>query len=193
MSGAVRRPGSIVGRLAAALAVAGPAAARATPPGSLAVLELAAARLLVAPDRTDGRGPSIPVPTLALARDDRDEEGGGPAARLPRWVRRIFWRWDTYDGEGYGFRPRGEKDGWFVLGEYERPQGTQPLDFEPYEELDSPRRRPVAGDDARSVGAVLDLSELPRMLLALGAGGGRGHLHAYLGWRVTVGEQAGGR
>jgi hypothetical protein len=34
------------------------------------------------------------------------------------------------------------------------------------------------------------MTALARMLAALGAGGGRSHLHAYLGWQVTLGAAA---
>ncbi len=191
MSGAVHRARRRLGALAAALAALAPGAARGGPTGSTAVLELTASRLLVLPGRDGGGATALPIEALRLdARDASDDDDA--SARLPAWVRRIFWRWDTYDGEGYGFRPRGGRDGWFVGGEYERRQGPQPLVIEPEEEADSPRRR-VVGEDARSVGAVVDLSEIPRLLLALGAGGGRRHLHAYLGWAVTVGDPRGGR
>jgi hypothetical protein len=184
------RTRSGLGALAAALAALAPGAARAGPTASGAVLELAATRLLLAP-AVDGRARAIPAEALRLVAADRGDDGDA-SDRLPACVRRIFWRWDTYDGQGYGFRPGGGRDGWFVGGEYERRQGPQPLVIEPEEEPDSPRRR-VVGDDARSVGAVVDLSRLPRLLLALGAGGGRRHLHAYLGWAVTVPDPPPGR
>lgn len=192
MSGAVRKTRTILGALAAALAAVAPVAPGAAgvgPTGSTAVLALATSRLVAVPAR-DGGGAVLPLAALRLDAGE-GSEAGVAAARLPAWVGRIFQRWDTYDGQGYGLRPGGDR-GWFVGGEYERRQGPQPLVIEPEEEPDSPRRR-VAGEDARSVGAVVDLSEIPRLLFALGAGGGRRHLHAYVGWAITVSDRETGR
>jgi hypothetical protein len=181
---AARRARPILGALAASLALVVSPAARAGPPGAAAVLDLAASHPLADPPGAEGRQARLPVPPLKLEEEEADE---GAEARLPIWIHRRFSRWDTYDGIGYRVRSStGADDGWFLGGELERREGPEPLVIEAYEEPDSPRRR-VVGENALAVGAVLDLSELPHLLLALGAGGGARHLHAYLGWQVTVG------
>jgi hypothetical protein len=185
---AVRRAGGgILGAVAAAvaagLALVSPLAARAAPPGTAAVLELANGYRLADPAGGDGRHAALPPSALKLPDDDGEDPPGAA------WLHRRVSRWDTYDGVGYRLRSRAR---WFVGGELERRSGPEPLAIEPDEEPDSPRRR-IVGADAYSVGVVLDLSELRRLLVALGAGGGHPHLHAYLGWRLGgAGEAPGG-
>ncbi len=192
----MRRARPFAGAAATALALLAPPAARAGPPGSEAVLALAASSRLADPDLAAARERTAALLAATAAAQAAAEQGDaadGAAARVPAWIERRVSGWSAHDGTGYRvLSPAGATGAWFLGGDLERPTGPEPLVIEPYEEPDSPRRR-VAGEDARSLGAVLDLSELPHLLVALGAGGGRRHLHAYLGWQVTVAaERPGG-
>ncbi len=175
-------------RAAAAAAVAAllaaPTPARPGPPTD-AVLHLAATSLAWSPGGVLAGGRPAPALAIRLAPEEADPDAG-PYDRLPGWVRSWIARWDPWDGSGYRLHPR---DGLSFIGAYERPSGVEPLVIEPDEEPDSPRAR-LVGDAAYTTFAMLDLSELPRLLLALGGGGGRTHLHAYLGWQVTLGTAA---
>ena len=172
----------MAGALAASLAILAPSAARAGTPSLVGALTLGA----WVPPRDER--------LALLVRDVPGEpgqagdpgDGGGPMP-LPGWVRRWLSGWGVGDGVGYTLRPRADaRDGWFVGGDLEPPTWREPPPIEPLDEPDSPRR--ILGQDAHGWGVVLDLSEIPRLLVALGAGGGHHHLHAYLGWQLTVGR-----